>query len=62
MTWLNTVERGRDYAAGDMWGCLGRWFSGRWHTAPAEEYIASVGDYLAQRVWETPSFIGDHSS
>ena len=31
-TWLNTVERGRDYAAGDLWGCVGMWFSGRWYT------------------------------
>ena len=28
-TWLNTVERGRTYAAGDMWGCFGRWLAGR---------------------------------
>ena len=27
-TWLNTVERGREYAAGDLWGCVGMWFSG----------------------------------
>ena len=32
-TWLNQFERGRDYAAGDMWGCVGLWFSGRWYTA-----------------------------
>ena len=55
-TWLNTVERGRDYAAGDAWGCFGRWFSGRWYTAPALEYIAAVQDYLARRIWETPEF------
>jgi autotransporter family porin len=45
-----------------MWGCLGRWYSGRWHTAAAEEYIASVGDYLSQRVWESSSFLADHSA
>ena len=22
---------GRDYAAGDIWGCVGLWFSGRWY-------------------------------
>jgi hypothetical protein len=58
MTWLNTVERGATYVAGDAWGCLGVWFSGRWHTAAAEGYIAKVKDYLAQRVWTTPGFIG----
>ena len=58
LTWLNTVERGATYAAGDVWGCLGVWFSGRWHTAPAETYIAAVKDNLNQRVWETANFQG----
>ncbi len=55
-TWLNTVERGRQYAAGDAWGCIGRWFSGRWYTAAANDYIARVQDYLARRVWTTSDF------
>jgi hypothetical protein len=50
-TWL-----GGTYAKGDLWGCVGLWFSGRWHDAPAETYIAAVKDYLAQRIWETPGF------
>jgi autotransporter family porin len=54
--WLNTVERGRDYKAGDAWGCIGRWFSGRWHTQPGEDYVKRVRDYLDQRIWETPNF------
>jgi hypothetical protein len=41
---------------GDAWGCAGRWFSGRWHTQPAEDYIAKVKDYLSDRVWEQPNF------
>ena len=55
-TWLNTVERGRQYAAGDVWGCIGRWFSGRWYTQPANDYIAAVQDYLNRRIWTTPDF------
>jgi autotransporter family porin len=55
-TWLNTVERGRQYAKGDLWGCVGRWFSGRWHTAAATEYIGRVQSYLRQRIWTTPNF------
>jgi autotransporter family porin len=55
-TWLNTVDRGRTYAAGDAWGCVGRWFAGRWHTAPADQYTAAVQDYQRQRVWETGPF------
>lgn len=31
-TWLDTVEQAGSYTAGDVWGCVGRWFSGRRHT------------------------------
>jgi hypothetical protein len=55
-TWLNTVERGRRYAAGDAWGCVGRWFSGRWYTAAGEQYVTRVRGYLDQRIWATPDF------
>ncbi len=54
--WLNTVEGGQTYAAGDQWGCIGRWFGGRWHTQPAEDYISRVKGYLSDRVWEQPNF------
>jgi hypothetical protein len=54
--WLNDVERGRPYGEGDAWGCAGRWFSGRWHTQPAESYIGKVKGYLHDRVWEQPDF------
>jgi autotransporter family porin len=54
--WLNDVERGRQYAAGDAMGCMGRWFAGRWHTAAADQYVAKVKGYLDRRIWETPDF------
>lgn len=54
--WLNDVERGWQYGPGDAWGCMGRWFSGRWHTQPAEDYIGRVQDYLNTRIWETANF------
>ena len=56
VTWLNTVERGATYSAGDAWGCLGVWFAGRWYTAPAQSYIAAVKNNLNTRVWETANF------
>jgi hypothetical protein len=56
MTWLNTVERGSQYTAGDAWGCVGVWFSGRWYDARAKGYIARVKDYRSQRIWETAKF------
>jgi autotransporter family porin len=55
-TWLNQFERGRDYAAGDAWGCVGLWFSGRWYFNNAD-YLAAVDEYLDDRIWETPPFI-----
>jgi hypothetical protein len=55
--WLNTVERGAEYVAGDAMGCTGVWFSGRWKTAAANTYIQAVQDYKNQRIWETQSFI-----
>jgi len=54
--WLNDVERVGQYAAGDSWGCIGRWSAGRWHTDAAERYIAKVKDYLSQRIWQDASF------
>jgi len=57
MTWLNTVERGLEYAAGDVWGCLGVWFSGRWYTQAAIDYMNLVRSDLDNRVWETQNFL-----
>lgn len=54
--WLNHVERGRPYGPGDTWGCVGRWYAGRWRTAAAESYIARVKSYLESRIWEQPYF------
>lgn len=66
-TWLNTVERGRQYVAGDVWGCTGVWFSGRWYTQAAINYIEGgetfgygdrgVKQHLELRTWEDPVFI-----
>ena len=54
--WLNQVDRGQDYGPGDVWGCVGRWYAGRWHTSEAEYYIDRVKDYLNSRIWEQPNF------
>jgi autotransporter family porin len=54
--WLNTVERGAAYGPGDAWGCVGRWFSGRWLLARSESYIAHVQGTLSQRIWQTADF------
>jgi autotransporter family porin len=55
-TWLNTVQHVGTYRAGDVWGCVGRWFAGRWHTGPAQQYIAKVRLYLRERIWTQRDF------
>lgn len=54
--WLNDVDHRGQYVAGDAWGCIGRWYSGRWHTSAADGYIAKVRDYMSRRVWTGSSF------
>jgi hypothetical protein len=55
--WFNDFERGGEYAAGDMWGCVGSWFAGRWKTDGANAYIAAVQEILRDREWERARFI-----
>jgi autotransporter family porin len=55
-TWLNTVDRGQPYRSGDVWGCVGRWFSGRWHTSASDGYVTKVKQYESQQIWKTPNF------
>ncbi|HEY4722583.1 MAG TPA: sigma-70 family RNA polymerase sigma factor, partial [Anaerolineae bacterium] len=54
--WLNQVDKGAEYRPGDVWGCVGRFYAGRWHTPAAEAYINKVKSYLNSRIWEHPSF------
>lgn len=44
------------YHAGDMWGCLGRWYSGWWYTQGAVDYIAKVKTALSEKLWLSPNF------
>lgn len=57
LTWLNNVERGAEYRAGDLDGCLGVWFTGRWYVPEAYPYIQAVHDLANERVWEQAYFI-----
>ncbi len=54
--WLNNEPRGERYRAGDLWGCVGRWYAGSWHTPAANQYISVVKEYLREQVWEQPDF------
>jgi len=55
-TFLEQVEHGQDYGAGDLWGSVGVWASGRWHMGSSDDYVAQVKQRLADRVWLTPDF------
>lgn len=54
--WLNNEPEGRAYSAGDLWGCVGRWFAGAWYTQAADRYISKVQEYLSERIWLKPIF------
>lgn len=56
-TWLADETSGnRPYIPGDLWGCVGAWYSGRWHDHDAETYINSVKKRLAEKDWLKRSF------
>ena len=44
------------YHAGDIWGCLGRWYSGGWYIHNAIDYINNVKADLANKVWRQAGF------
>ncbi len=44
------------YGPGDLWGCMGQWFSGGWYDAGAVDYLARLQKDLADRVWQGPYF------
>lgn len=54
--WLNNEPRGRPYHAGDAWGCVGRWFAGKWYTPAAAGYIHRVERFVRERIWAQPEF------
>lgn len=56
MTWLNTMQRGKRYEPGDLWGSLGAWFAGRWWTDPASQYIQRIRDTMRERPWLKAGF------
>jgi hypothetical protein len=44
------------YHAGDLWGCVGAWYSGNWHDGPArghggESYLLRAQYWFRERPW-----------
>jgi hypothetical protein len=46
----------RRYAAGDMWGCVGAWYAGEWHSAIADDYISMVQRAATDLPWLAPGW------
>lgn len=44
------------YHAGDIWGCVGFWFSGHWYSQDSLSYIATVKAHYTNKDWLAPSF------
>lgn len=55
-TWTRDIGY-TSYRAGDLWGCVGQWYSGEWHDPGAEAYTAEVKHYLTTKPWTQPSFL-----
>jgi hypothetical protein len=54
--WKLFLGHDSKYTAGDIWGCIGAWYSGDWHTARADSYISRVKDELTRFAWLQPGW------
>jgi hypothetical protein len=50
------LEGYSSYHAGDIWGCIGRWFSGNWYDQNAINYINLVKANFTEKKWLLPDF------
>jgi autotransporter family porin len=54
--WAGAKMRGcfdghKGFPAGDMWGCIGNWWSGMWKDSGADAYVERVSAQLEDRAW-----------
>jgi hypothetical protein len=56
-SWLGHVSS--TYAAGDLWGCVGNWYAGDWHSKAAEGYVSLVRQELTNLTWLQPDWPSD---
>lgn len=45
------MSDGSGYHAGDLWGCVGMWYSGDWRSSAALGYMGRVRNELVHRTW-----------
>jgi hypothetical protein len=56
--WLGRTSA-RQYGAGDLWGCVGTWYSGEWHSRAADGYISRVRATMQLWPWLDPGWAND---
>ncbi|MEO6885950.1 MAG: hypothetical protein ABI232_06640, partial [Jatrophihabitantaceae bacterium] len=49
--WQYFLKDSGSYQAGDLWGCVGAWYAGDWHSSDANGYIGRVRAELDSRTW-----------
>jgi hypothetical protein len=47
---------------GEMWGCVGAWYAGDWHSPDAKHYIQLVRQALRTREWLKPGWMTDQTA
>lgn len=45
--WIHWLNK----SGGDLWGCVGSWYSGDWHSAAANGYISRVQNEINNHTW-----------
>ena len=60
--WELWLSHSGTYAAGDIWGCVGAWYAGDWHSAAADGYISRVQTELANFTWLQAGWPSDKPS
>jgi hypothetical protein len=54
-TWLDNTGT-RTYSPGQIWGCVGAWYAGAWHTPGANGYISRVSSANQHHPWLAPGW------
>ena len=54
--WWLAVTGTQTYRAGDIWGCVGAWYSGDWHSPVADGYISRVQGEEQSLTWLAPGW------
>jgi hypothetical protein len=49
--WARWLKDSGNYTAGDIWGCVGSWYAGNWHSYDANGYIGRVQNELRNFTW-----------